>query len=159
MTRLRPSLWLGLMPSSNSFEPRGNMTKRQFALFAAISLVLTACAGMTAAEVGTIGSATVGAIAGISQALNPYLPPEAQVKVAQALASAQNVWDAIMAGVTAVAKQAADAKAQAAITAQSQFSTTELTTGGALIAAATAKVAQVMTNRQRDQKYKHQQEA
>lgn len=125
-------------------------TKKQLSLFALIALIAmstTACAGVTAGEaVGAITTG-LGVLAGIQEALNPYLPAEAQAKLASGLAKVDGVWQAVLTGMQVMAEESAKAKA-------SQWSTGEIAGalggGGALL----AKGTQIMVNRQRDQKYK-----
>lgn len=123
------------------------MTKKQLFLLALVALSTTACAGMTATEV--VGGITtgLGVLAGIQEALNPYLPPEAQAKLAGGLAKVDGVWQAVLTGMQVMAEESAKAKA-------SQWSTGEMLGAGGGAAAVIAKATQVMVNRQRDQKYK-----
>lgn len=91
-----------------------NMTNRQlqWAGLIALCFVSTACAGLTAAEVGTVAVTGAGALVGFIEALSPMLSPEQAAKLSLIAGDVQNVTQAVTAAVGQVAESVAALKAE-----------------------------------------------
>ena len=86
------------------------MTTRTYLFLCACALLLTGCAGMTAAEVTAGVAAGSGALVGIIEALSPYLPPAKVAELTTHVQNAEGLIGAISRGVAAVAEAAQQAQ-------------------------------------------------
>jgi len=108
----------------------------KWAMFALFCLCATACAGMTAAETTGVIAAGTGVLTALSEAIVPYLPPEKQVEVVNAMNSAQGLMNAVTTAMGSVAQAAQQAQQQASegVTATELVGGTVVAGGGATIA-------------------------
>jgi hypothetical protein len=92
------------------------MNNRHIQLFvlAVIALLLTGCAGMTAAETVGVAVTGAGALVGFVQALSPMLSPEDAAQLTMLAGDVQTVVDASAAAMGALAQSIADLKAEQA---------------------------------------------
>lgn len=84
--------------------------KTRYFLFALVAMFLTGCAGMTAAETTGVIVAGTGVLTALADAIVPYLPPEKQVEVVEAMNSAQGLMNAVTTAMGSVAEAAANAQ-------------------------------------------------
>jgi len=105
----------------------------------AICLVATACAGMTAAEVGGAALSGTGAFISFIDALKPMLSPEQQAQLTVLAGEVTTIAQATARAVGAMAQSIAEIRASAAVDASHQFSPGEITAiGGGLTAGGVA---------------------
>jgi len=112
------------------------VSKLQFHLLLALvaCMLLVGCA--TPAETTAAITAGGGALVGIIEALQPYLPPEQVAKIAAHAQNAQTMMDAVSAGLGAVAEATAQVKAEAShgMTGTEAAEITAIGSGSAVVA-------------------------
>lgn len=110
--------------------------KTRLFLFALVAMFLTACAGMTATETTGVIAAGTGVLTALADAIVPYLPPEKQVEVVEAMNTAQGLMNAVTTAMGSVAQAAADAQQQADAAGMTAAEEAALVAGGGGLGAA-----------------------
>lgn len=106
------------------------MKRSHLVLFALFSVLLTGCAGMTAAEATTVAVSGAGALVGFVEALSPMLSPEQQAALSTTATQVQSTVEATTNAVGQIASAIADLRAQQQAIEQSEMSGGEVAAVG-----------------------------
>ena len=119
--------------------------KRNLILFFLVAFIFTACAGMTATEVGGTVVAGTGALVGMIEALKPMLSPEQYAKLQATAVNVQDIVQATTTAVGAVADSIGKMKADLDATKAAEWTTGEkVAAAGGIVSAAIGGAAGVI---------------